>query len=310
MRDAFTLAGVSQPKYRVVRTLDDLKDAAAYLGYPFLLKPVSGSKSRFIRKISSAGDLAQAYVFVCDACRSSEVNLFTGYSHGQENDFRTTFIAEEFLRGRQVTTTSFVRNGRITHVSVCDLITAQDEGKDAFYLIARTTPSVLSVKEQSGICAFSGAAIRALGLDDCALHPEFILTADGPKVLEVSARLAGYRAEMHRFAFGIDLNRAVIQVALGEEPDLSKRFEHSSTAVEVWPERSGTIAGYEALDSIRATPGVEVLQIKKEADERYEFPPKGEKPVAYFVVSGKTPQESYTRARNILSRLLSSVRFS
>jgi biotin carboxylase len=309
MRDAFAKAGISQPRYRAVRNMADLTDAASYLGYPFLLKPVSGSKSRFIRKLSSPADLEPAFAFVSRSCRESDVNLFSSYSHGQENDFRTTFIAEEYLKGRQVTTTSFVQNGRVTHLSVCDLVTAQDEGLDAFYLITRTAPSTLSEKEQGDIMTFSTAAIRALGLDNCALHPEYILTAEGPKVLEISARLAGYRAEMHRFAFGMDLNRAVIQVALGEKPDFAKRFEHAATAVEAWLEHAGVVIDYEGLDAIRSIVGLETLQIKKEPHERYDPPPLGEKPIASFVTSGKKPKDAYALARRVLTEILSSVRF-
>ena len=51
-------------KYHKVESIEDMEDAAKKIGYPFILKPLSGAKSRYIKKIRSEKDIKPFFEIV------------------------------------------------------------------------------------------------------------------------------------------------------------------------------------------------------------------------------------------------------
>lgn len=300
MREALAAVGVGQPKFIAFETVEELRRAADKLGYPFVIKPLSGAKSRYIKKIINDSEIESAFKIVRDGCRGNKENLFANFRgmNGYDTDYTKVFLAEELIRGKQVTTTSLVFGGKVVHLGVADLVTAQDKGIDAFYLISRTVPSRLSDEIQKEICRVSTAAVKALGLDDTPLHPEFILTDDGVKVIEVAARIGGYRTEMTELATGVKLNEAAVRIALGMEPDLAFTKNRSATAVEIWPRRSGVVREIMRADSLKHH--VKMFTVKNKIGDEYNVPPVGEKPIGSFIVEDET--DSYSKAEMVLDR--------
>jgi biotin carboxylase len=66
-------------------------------------------------------------------------------------------------------------------------------------------------------------AIRALGIDNSASHVELKINGDDVRIIEIGARLGGdYIASyLTTASTGMSMDRAAIQVALGEKPDLA-----------------------------------------------------------------------------------------
>lgn len=302
MRRKLKEFNVPQPEFYEVNNLDELKSAALKLGYPFILKPISGAKSRFIQKVNSENELEKCFDIAYNGCMEHDGNLFRNYSFDMDNSFRNTFLAEECIVGKQVTTTSFIVNDQIFHLSVADLITGQDVGVNAFYLISRTTPSVLPFDVQEDICKISSMGIKALGVNNTALHPELILTSDGPKIIEIAARVGGYRTEMTKDAFGIDLNEVVVKIALGEDVDFVKKFVKASTAIEVWPLKSG-----ELMSDLILEGDFSFVKINNKKGSLYQVPPHGEKPVGCFVYCGESSLECEKEAFAIMDRALDNL---
>lgn len=297
MREAFEKAKVPQPKFKKIITLKDLNDASNYLGFPFLLKPLSGAKSRYIIKINNKEEIKNAFKIVSESTKSNQGTLFSNIKGINMNDFNTTFLAEEIITGKQVTTTSYIVDGKVYHIALADLITAQDKNINAFYLISRTTPSTLDQKIQEKIKEISSKAILALGLNNTPVHPELILTKDGPKILEVGARIGGYRTEMTYFANGIKLNKIAIDIALGNPIENKIIKNKASTAYEIWPKKTGIIKNYnkEIFNKFQAP----IWAIKKRIGEKFITPPIGEKHIAHFVIEEPDPINSIKKAQLI-----------
>ncbi|MBN2880829.1 ATP-grasp domain-containing protein [Candidatus Woesearchaeota archaeon] len=305
MREVLLQAGIPQPKFFAIRSVSDAYTAAKKLGYPFIIKPISGAKSRYIKKVTCYEEIEPFFNIVYDGCNENGGDLFQNFKTIQDNDFRLVFLAEECIIGKQITTTTVVSKGVVKHLCVADLITGQDIGVDAFYLISRTQPSRMSSSEQSNVLDVCTRAIKALGLDNTAVHPEFIYTSDGPKVLEIAARIGGYRTEMTREAFGIKLNEIAIKIALGEDIDFTPLFTKASSAVEVWPLTSGIVQ-----TEIEKKYDTVEFKVKKKVGDRYDVPPVGEFPVCNFVVTALTPIEAESKAKEIMDDILSNLKIS
>lgn len=300
MRQAFARKNVPSPKFLQVNNTDDLKNASKELGFPLLFKPSCGAKSRFLCKLQKKEDIEKTYKFVTESVKNSRNNLFKPIEGlGQ---FKINFLAEELIKGQQVTTTSLVLNKKIIHLALADLVTAQDKGINAFYLISRTTPSLLSKEKQEEVCKISTMGIEALGLNNTPLHPELIITENSPKVIEIAARVGGYRTEMTKEAFGISLDEAAIDICLGNKPNLEKKYEKAATAVEIWPDKSGVIKKID-LDEIKELPYVKHLELNKKAGDVFKLPPYGDRPIGSFITIANNPKKSSERAEEVLEKI-------
>jgi len=294
MRTMLKKSGIGQPRFFTPPNVP--KEA-----YPLLIKPTRGAKSRYIFMVDSPEKLLEHMDNIRNIIAESNHNLFKPITGIDENPYG--MIAEELVRGKQVTTTTFVVNGKVTHVELADVVTSQDLGFDGFHLISRTTPSILSQEEKSKVLKTSTQAVQVLGANNCFLHPEIILTKEGPKVLEVAARVGGYRPEMNKHAFGIDLNEIAIDVSLGIEPKVKKKHNKASTAVEIWPKKSGKFVRFENLDDVLLMKGVKNFHTKKTIDNMFYSSSYGTQPVAAFFTVASTPEKSKKIADDVLNTL-------
>lgn len=76
-----------------------------------------------------------------------------------------------------------------------------------------STPSRVAVPWLPELRALTVRLLDAVGLIEGPSHSEFVLTPDGPRVLESHARLGGHALpELVRRAFGLDLARMMLTV--------------------------------------------------------------------------------------------------
>jgi hypothetical protein len=78
-----------------------------------------------------------------------------------------------------------------------------------------------------------------------------VYTPMGPKILEVGARVGGYRSDMMKLSFGIDLDEVTFSTSLGKGGVLVPRFEKSTAVLEFFPPREGILKGIKGLEEVR-----------------------------------------------------------
>lgn len=264
MREEFAKKNVPQPKYLLVDSIDDAKAAASEIGYPVIMKPLTGAKSLLVKKISKESDFDEIWETAKRVIDENPKGLFDDLEKSEDGpSSKTSFLIEECLEGKQVTTTSFIAKGQITHIALADLLTAKDLGLDGFGLITRTTPSQFDSTTQKDIMDVSTQAIEALGVDDTIVHPEIMVTEDGPKVIEVGARIGGYRPEMTKFAFGVDMYKIAVEIATGQIPAFEKSISKAATACEVFPGVTGTVKTIDGIEEVEGNPHIHNLWVRK-----------------------------------------------
>ena len=295
MRQKLQSFAVDQPNFY------DFKSTIPKKAYPLLVKPTKGAKSRYIMKANDPEEMLKVVKYIQYLMENSGHTLFRPINgiEKRENDI----IAEEILTGKQVTTTSFVVDKRVHHIDLADVITSHDAGMEGFHLLSRTTPSTLSDREKRLVTNMATKAIEALEINNSFLHPEIMLTEDGPKILEVAARVGGYRPEMTKLAFGIDLNEIAIEVSLGNTPKTKKKHDKAATAVEVWPVKSGRLKGFKRMDDVLSIRGVKSFKLKRVPGNIFHADSIGTKPLATFYTVADTPEKSKKIADQVLNTL-------
>ena len=198
-RERLARAGIAQPRSVVCRTLAEVADAAAELGYPVVIEAPDRSGERSVALSLDREALAAA---AADALAES---------HG---DY---CLVEELVGGPTVTVNAFSVGGRFVPLTVTDRELAP---RPAFGVaLAHVWPAELEPAAIAGAIALAGAAARALGIVDGPSTAQVLVPDEGPPLLaKVSARVGGgHDGELCRVALGVDANALAVAAALGED---------------------------------------------------------------------------------------------
>ena len=111
----------------------------------------------------------------------------------------------------------------------------------------------------AGVAAAAEAACRALALTDGPTYTQVLLAPDGPRVMEVAARLGGgHDGELCAAALGVDLSAAAVLAALGRSPGSLESRRDRAAVVRFLIAPPGRLVRVDGLEEARALPGVEL----------------------------------------------------
>ena len=126
-------------------------------------------------------------------------------------------LCEEFVEGPELTVNAFIDGGRFVPLTVTDRERALAFGVATAHLYPSQHPI-------ADVVAAAEAACRALAITDGPTYTQVLLSPDGPRVMEVAARLGGgHDGELCAAALGVDLSAAAVLAALGGAPGRSSR---------------------------------------------------------------------------------------
>jgi hypothetical protein len=119
-------------------------------------------------------------------------------------------------------------------------------------------------------------AHRALGFTDGMTHTELMLTADGPRVIEVNGRLGGDLIPyLGLRASGIDPGLAAAAVACGLPPDVTPTRRLAGAVRFFYPDHDDTVIGSVDLDVSTLPSRPDRFVVLVEPGEVLSPPPKG-----------------------------------
>jgi biotin carboxylase len=195
-RERFAAGGVPQPRSRVVTAPGD--DPA--LPPPWVVKAPDRQGQRGLTLVRRRRDLPAAIALAVAESRSG------------------TALVEELVDGSELTVNGIVVDGALQPLTVTDRVLADPP---AFGVALAHVWPCESPAAAAAAVAVADAAVRALGIGSGPVYVQVRIGRDGPRVMEVAARLGGgHDAELSREALGVDLAAAAVALALGEEPAL------------------------------------------------------------------------------------------
>lgn len=214
MRDALKKASVPIPMYFSVDDYDKYKEAIEKIknkNYKCIVKPADNSGSRGIRLIENY----------------QEQELEKIYKYCKENSNSGCLVVEEFMQGSEVSVETISYKGICHVLQVTDKITT---GPPYFVEMGHNQPSSLDKDTLEKIKKVAIDANKAIGIENGPSHTEIKVTIDGPKVVELGARLGGDNITTHLvpYSTGVNMVKASINIALGQEIDVRKKFEKAS----------------------------------------------------------------------------------
>jgi len=225
----------------------ELARIAAERGPDLVLKPVDRSGSRGVFLLDEKSNLSE--LFAC----------------AQEFSYSGRVQVEEYLTGPQISTETILFEGRALTPGFADRnYDLLDRFRPQIMENGGWVPSLCSAEERARVEDVVVRASLALGIETGVTKGDVVLTAEGPKVIEIAARLSGgdFCASLVPHGCGINYVRAAVRLALGEEPDfaeLEPRFERAVANRYFFPE-PGRLLSISGAAEVRAQDWLEKLE--------------------------------------------------
>jgi biotin carboxylase len=296
MRRAFAEAGVPQPPFAAVRSLDAVPLALGVVPLPAVLKPADSGGQRAVFRVESADDVMRE---LTEATEESP----TGVA-----------ILEEFVDGIELNGIVVVRDGEPLLLTLSDRLRPPGIGFGVGWI--HVFPPSIPDEQLTRARAIAVEAVRALGLRDGIAFPQLIAAPDGRVVVvEVAARIAGGQmADLVRHAVGVDVVEIAVRQALGEEiPDelALPRFEQPLAirffTASPGPLPTGRVLRIGDLEPVLAADGVVQAETYLEVGETIRPVRRDGDRRGYVIAVGNDSGEALRRAEEAASRFTVEV---
>jgi len=284
MRRTLARHGLPGPRFKRVENLKDFRDGLEEIGFPAVLKPLSGAGGKNVVKIdwAEARELENTFETLYRLSHPSHDPLFC-HNPGK-------FLLEEYMEGDEVSVEGFICGDMIHLVAITD----KSPLKGPYFIESGDVmPSLHSRELQERIKVITEEGVRALGYRNCGIHGELRLTEGEPRIIEIAARLGGdYLCDFVEMIYDVDMVEAVIQIALGEKPDI--KVSASSGIVKgkyLLPQKGGVITRFDGIKEVEKISGVKAVKVLFKEGDRVRVPPEGFDYIGWVVAWGESPME-------------------
>lgn len=272
MKTKYEEYGVRTARFRKVLFTDpDIRTTIAGLEFPLIFKSVDSSGSRGIIRVDSYDEFNSAMAYV------------------KENTRKDYFLIEEFIEGEEFGAQAFVYNGEVVFtLPHGDYVFHGDTGVP----IGHFAPYNLEESVIKDAKKQLAGAVKAMGLDNCAINADFILKDNKTYVLELGGRCgATCLAELVAIYYGFDYYEKILKTALGEDPD----FDFGKPPVPnashlLMSEKDGIIES----QTNHNEPNPDIYQVQfdyQPGDEVHKFH-VGPHRIGHIITKGKTLEEA------------------
>jgi isopentenyl diphosphate isomerase/L-lactate dehydrogenase-like FMN-dependent dehydrogenase/biotin carboxylase len=286
MRKRLKEFNVPIPEFAAIWNIQDARDALEFLKFPLVMKPADNMGARGVIKVSNREELHAAF------------------KHAKKYSPTGEMILEEYMEGPEVSVDAITWNGNFHITGLADRII---EREPYFIEVGHTMPSSLPQEVQKEIERIMFMGMKALGITIGAGKGDIKVTPTGVKVGEIAARLSGgfMSAYTYPLSCGVNLNRAAILIALGEEPDdLTEKWKKVSIERSILAS-PGKLVSISGVEEARAFEGVSEVFIQNKVGDIISDPTNNIEKSGHFIIT--TP--SLKECEEIFEKIKNVVRF-
>lgn len=284
MRQALKDHNVPIPKFFKVSNKEAYEQAVKQFACSFIVKPADNSGSRGIFKIEDLSDIqtiTQAYEYSRQFSRNGDV------------------VVEEYMSGPEVSVETLTVNGQCHVIQITDKLTT---GAPHFVEMGHSQPTKHSEETAQRIREVAVAANKAIGITNGPSHTEIIITPEGPKIVELGARLGGDCITTHLvpLSTGVNMVACCIQIALGEVPDTCPRFNKAS-AIRYFRQKAGMVKRISGIEDAQKIEGIKQVGIVHGEGEQITEIDSSAARMGFAIAQGENAEQAISRCENALN---------
>jgi biotin carboxylase len=285
--EKFRKDGIPVPKFRELKSVEELNSVIADWGYPLVIKPLDNRGARGVLRLTNQIDTEWAF-------RES-------ISQSQTR----SILVQEFVSGPQISSETLVMNGKC--------YTAMYSGRnyeflDRFspYIIENggPLPADITEEEKESMDAIVQNVADSLGIDNGPLKGDLVCSPKGVVVLEFAARLGGGYACSHSIPLthGVNLVEQLIKMSLDMPIDVSNlipKYKQSAVIRFFFPE-PGIIKAIRGFDELDQWDWVKLKKMYLKVGDRVERVTDHTKRAGCVIVVGQNMKEAEARAEQAI----------
>lgn len=291
MRERLKECHVPIPQYFVVSNEKEFQNAVQALQGNMIVKPADNAGSRgvvLIKKDSESG-------------KTQPEDTLAVYEYSKSNSRNGVVMVEEFMEGEEVSVEAMTVNGETTVVTITDKLTTPPP---YFVELGHTEPSRHPAKLQEQIREITKQAVAAIRLQNGPSHTEVKLTKNGPKIVELAARLGGdfITSRLVPLSTGVDMVGNSVILATGGQIELAKKWDKGA-AIRFISGESGTIKQITVPKEVYGFPGIEEIVLYNKAGDTSNGTKSSNDRLGHVIATGKDAKEAFERATEVLNRI-------
>ncbi|MEU3729210.1 ATP-grasp domain-containing protein [Streptomyces sp. NPDC033538] len=207
-------------------------------GLPLVLKDTAGTGSQNVWLVRDEGELDAAL------------------AEASAQDLKGRLFAEPYFSGPLYSAETLTWDGRTRLLGVSSRLMSPEPH---FREEITAFPVAFPAPRRTSLERRLDRVLAAIDYTDRFAHVEFVLTADGPEVVEINPRIGGALVgEGMCRALGVNVYEAMIEAALGRRPRLMDADLPGGPAVAFvlgYPASPGVFTGVAGLDRLSVMPG-------------------------------------------------------
>lgn len=243
MKQRLRQAGLRVPKSARVRTEAEVFAAAEVIGFPLILKPISGAGSADTHRLDD---------------RAALESILPTLRHVREAS------CEEYVTGEEFTYDTLCVKGRPVYENVAQYLPKPIEARSEEWIspVIITVRDLEQAKLQPGL-ELGRKVLRALGMGDGFTHMEWFLTPKGEAVFgEIGCRPGGaHLVDQMNYTSDDDLFTEWARVACHQDFRGSGRRRHNAAIVFKRAQGQGRITRIEGLEAWKRMAGEHAVHV-------------------------------------------------
>lgn len=301
-RQALARNGLPTPPVYEILSEQDIDPAIRTVGFPAVLKPVSGAASVGVKKVENEAELWSAY-----SARHHELGSMVissgaiikddgqqGAAVGASAVIGARFVLESYLDGEEVDVDVVMSDGEWQYAAVSDNGPTLEPYFNETWAVS---PSLLPREKQLALRELAVSSVKALGFQDGIFHVELKYTSQhGAQLIEVNARMGGgpvYSTNLK--TWGVDLVEETLFCAAGipSRPVATRKPVECIANADVNALRSGRLVDLSFMKPLLQREGVVSHNCHVREGEEVVGPQDGLPTwLVEVVVSRPTPREA------------------
>lgn len=293
MRKTLFEQHVPVPMFFKVETEEETVQAVLKVhnqGYRCIIKPADNSGSRGVTLLSD-----------CD-----KKTILSAYHNGINLSRSGALVVEEYMEGPEVSVETISVDGVCHVIQITDKLTT---GAPYFVEMGHSQPSMLSEDIKNQIKKVAKDAVRAIGIENGPSHTEIKVTKDGPKIVELGARLGGDCITTHLvpLSTGVNMVECCINIAMGEKPDIEQKWNKGS-AIRYFKTEIGEIREISGIENAEKLDGIQhVCIVHGVGDEAKEIKSSTDR-IGFVISCNRTSVDAVSVAQEAILKVRFGVK--
>lgn len=291
MRERLKECNVPIPQYYAVKNKEEFIKAVQGIAGDMIVKPADNAGSRgvvLLKKDPVTG-------------KTQPEDSISVYEYSKSNSRNGIVMVEEFMEGEEVSVEAMTVNGETTIITITDKLTTPPP---YFVELGHAEPSHHPAELQEKIKEITKQAVAAIRLQNGPSHTEIKLTKEGPKIVELAARLGGdfITSKLVPLSTGVDMVGNSVVLATGGTVDLARKW-NKGAAIRFIPGKVGTIEAIEIPEKLSELPGIEEIVLYKTVGDVVDGTKSSNDRLGHIIATGKDAAEAVERATDALMQI-------